>query len=112
MIVNNPRQRWISANVWESEINRVRLGNTVDIWVDALKSSALGRGKPLQGKVFRINPTTYSEIAGLPPERFFTRRERKVPVGVSIEGDTPVLRAGMLAEVLIYPRQGAEAEER
>jgi multidrug resistance efflux pump len=112
MIVNNPRQRWISANVWESDINRVRLGNTVDIWVDALKSSALGRGKPLQGKVFRINPTTYSEIAGLPPERFFTRRERKVPVGVSIEGDTPVLRAGMLAEVLIYPRQGAEAEER
>ncbi len=112
MIINNPRQRWISANVWESDISRVRLGNTADIWVDALKAGALGRGKALQGKVFRINPTTYSEVAGLPPERFFTRRERKVPIGVSIEGDAPVLRAGMLAEVLIYPRKGAEAEER
>ncbi|PON13469.1 hypothetical protein C2W62_34195 [Candidatus Entotheonella serta] len=112
LIINNPRQRWISANVWESDISRVRIGNTADIWVDALKSGALGRGKPLQGKVFRINPTTYSEIAGLPPERFFTRRERKVPIGVSIEGDAPLLRAGMLAEVLIYPRKGAEAEER
>lgn len=112
MIINNPRQRWISANVWESDISRVRLGNTVDIWVDALKSGALGRGKPLQGRVFRINPSTYSEIAGLPPERFFTRRERKIPIGVSIEGDAPVMQAGMLAEVLIYPREGAEAEER
>ncbi|ETW94281.1 MAG: hypothetical protein ETSY1_35560 [Candidatus Entotheonella factor] len=112
LIINNPRQRWISANVWESDISRVRIGNTADIWVDALKSGALGRGKPLQGRVFRINPTTYSEIAGLPPERFFTRRERKVPIGVSIDSDAPVLRAGMLAEVLIYPRKGAEAEEQ
>lgn len=112
MIINNPRQRWITAHVWESDISRVRLGNTVDIWVDALRTSALGRGKPLHGRVFRINPTTSSEIAGLPPERFFTRRERKIPVGVSIEGDVPLLRAGMLAEVLIYPRQGVEAEER
>jgi hypothetical protein len=90
----------------------VRIGNAADIWVDALKSGTLGRGKPLQGRVFRINPTTYSEVAGLPPERFFTRRERKVPIGVSIGEDAPVLRAGMLAEVLIYPREGAEAEER
>jgi len=112
MIINNPRQRWITAHVWESDISRVRLGNTVDIWVDALRTNTLGRGKPLQGRVFRINPTTSSEIAGLPPERFFTRRERTVPVGVSIEGDVPLLRAGMLAEVLIYPRQGVEAEER
>ena len=112
MIINNPRQRWISANVWESDIARVRIGNTADIWVDALKTNSLGRGEPLQGRVFRINPTTYSEIAGLPPERFFTRRERKIPVGVSIEGESPLLRAGMLAEVLIYPREGAQAEER
>lgn len=112
LIVNNPHKRWISDNVWESDISRVRIGNTADIWVDALKSGALGRGEPLQGRVVRINPTTYSEIAGLPPERFFTRRERKVPIGVSIEGEAPVLRAGMLAEVLIYPRKGAEAEER
>lgn len=98
MIIKNPRQRWIAANVWESDISRVRLGNTADIWVDALKAGALGRGKPIQGRVIRINPTTYSEVAGLPPERFFTRRERKVPIGVSIESDAPILRAGMLAE--------------
>ena len=112
MILHNPRSRWIAANVWESDISRVQLGNEVDIWIDAFKISALGRGKPFKGRVIRINPTTYSEVAGLPPERFFTRREQKIPVGVSIEGEDPGLRAGMLAEVLIYPGPGAEAKER
>jgi multidrug resistance efflux pump len=112
MVLHNPQSRWIAANVWESDISRVRLGDEVEIWIDAFKASALGRGKPFKGRVIRINPTTYSEIAGLPPERFFTRRERKIPVGVSIEGDDPGLRAGLLAEVLIHPGGGAEAKER
>ena len=60
----------------------------------------------------RINPTTYSEVVGLPPERFFTRRERKIPVGIAIENTTLRIRAGMLAEVLILPHNGAEAEEQ
>ena len=112
LVIHNPRNRWIAANVWESDISRVRIGDEAEIWVDALKTSALGRGKPLKGKVYRINPTTQSEVAGLPPERFFTRRERKIPVGVSIESEAPGLAAGMLAEVLIHPSSGAEAEER
>ena len=112
IVLHNPHNRWIAANVWESDISRVQIGDEVEIWIDAFKTSALGRGKPFKGKVVRINPTTYSEVAGLPPERFFTRRERKVPVGVSLEGADPGLRAGMLAEVLIHPGGGAVAEER
>jgi multidrug resistance efflux pump len=112
MVLHNPHNRWIAANVWESDISRVQVGDEVEIWIDAFKASALGRGKPFKGKVVRINPTTYSEVAGLPPERFFTRRERKVPIGVSLEGLDPGLRAGMLAEVLIHPGGGAVAEER
>lgn len=112
IVIHNPRNPWIAANVWESDINRVHLGNEAEIWIDAFKNSALGRGKPLMGKVFRINPTTLSEVAGLPPERFFTRRERKIPVGISIEGEGVDLRAGMLAEVLIHPNSSVEAREQ
>ncbi len=112
IVLHNPKKRWISANVWESDISRVQLGDEAEIWIDAFKTSALGRGAPFKGKVVRINPTTYSEVVGLPPERFFTRRERKVPIGVSIEGEDPGLRAGMLAEVLVHPSGGAEAGER
>jgi multidrug resistance efflux pump len=112
LVLHDPRSRWIAANVWESDISRVRIGDQVEIWIDAFKTSVLGRGKPFQGRVVQINPTTSSEVAGLPPERFFTRRERKVLVGIAIEGDDPGMRAGMLAEILIIPSGDAVAEEK
>jgi membrane fusion protein (multidrug efflux system) len=110
MVVHNPQVFWVEANIWESDINRVRLGSPVEIWVDAFKTSTLGRGKPLRGQVVRINPTTSSEVSGLPPERFFTRREQKIAVKVSLEAMQLGLRAGMLAEVLILSGDGAAAQ--
>lgn len=112
MMIHDPQNVWIEAHVWESDIRRVHPGRAAEIWVDAFKTSALGRGKPFRGRVLRINPTTYSEVAGLPPERFFTRRERKIPVKISLESTDPGLRAGMLAEVLILLDDGAVAQER
>lgn len=112
IIIHDPEARWVEANVWESDISRVRIGRPVDIWVDAFKSSTLGRGTPVRGTVVRINPTTSGEISGLPPERFFTRREQKVPVKISLEGPDPGWRAGMLAEVLILVDGGAAAQEQ
>jgi len=111
LIIHDPAARWVEANVWESDISRVRVGRPVEIWVDAFKTSALGRGKPFRGRVVRINPTTSSEISGLPPERFFTRREQKVPVKISLDSPDPGWRSGMLAEVLILVDGGAAAQE-
>lgn len=110
LIIHDPTARWVEANVWESDISRVREGRPVDIWIDAFKSSSLGRGTAFRGKVVRINPTTAAEISGLPPERFFTRREQKVPVKISLESPDPGWRAGMLAEVLILVDDGAAAQ--
>ena len=112
ILIHDPRSSAVEAQVWESDIRRVEIGRPVEIWVDAFKTSALGRGKPFRGRVIRINPTTYSEVAGLPPERFFTRRERKVPVKIALEVSDPGLRAGMLAEVLILVNDGAVAQEQ
>ncbi len=110
LIIHDPAARWVEANVWESDISRVRVGRPVEIWVDAFRTSALGRGKPFRGRVVRINPTTSSEISGLPPERFFTRREQKVPVKISLDSPDPGWRSGMLAEVLILVDDGAAAQ--
>jgi multidrug resistance efflux pump len=112
LLIHDPRSIWIEARVWESDIRRVRVGRSVEIWIDAFKTGTLGRGAPFKGRVLRINPTTYSEVAGLPPERFFNRRERKVPVKIALADADPGLRAGMLAEVLIILDQGAAAQER
>ena len=111
LLIHDPRARWVEANVWESDISRVREGCPVEIWVDAFRTSALGRGKPFRGRVVRINPTTSSEISGLPPERFFTRREQKVPVKIALDSPDPGWRSGMLAEVLILVDDGAAAQE-
>ncbi len=112
LLIHDPGTRWIEANVWESDISRVRVGRPVEIWVDAFRTSTLGRGKPFAGRVVRINPTTSSEISGLPPERFFTRREQKVPVKISLDSPDPGWRAGMLAEVLILVDDGAAAQDK
>src|SRR5262249_32590143 len=123
LIIHDPAARWVEANVWESDISRVRVGRPVEIWVDAFRTSTLGRGKPFRGRVVRINPTTSSEISGLPPERFFTRREglrpapaqsrqQKVPVKIALDSPDPGWRSGMLAEVLILVDDGAAAQEQ
>jgi membrane fusion protein (multidrug efflux system) len=112
LLIHDPSRSWIEAQVWESDIRRVEVGQGVEVWIDAFKTAALGRGKPFQGRVLRINPTTFSEVAGLPPERFFTRRERKVPVKIALDQAESDLRAGMLAEVLILVGNGAAARER
>ena len=85
MLIHDPRSSVVEAQVWESDIRRVEIGRPVEIWADAFKTSALGRGKPFRGRVIRINPTTYSGSGGPAPERFFTRRERKVPVKIALK---------------------------
>jgi multidrug resistance efflux pump len=110
MLIYDPRSIWIEARVWESDIRRVRVGRSAEVWIDAFKTGTLGRGEPFKGRVLRINPTTYSEVSGLPPERFFNRRERKVPVKIALADADPGLRAGMLAEVLIILDDGAIAQ--
>ena len=111
LVLHDPAARWVEANVWESDISRVRVGRPVEIWVDAFRTSVLGRGKAFRGRVVSINPTTAAEISGLPPERFFTRREQKVPVKISLDSPDPGWRSGMLAEVLILVDDGAAAQE-
>ena len=112
LVIHDPRSLYVTANVWESDISRVRIGRPAEVWVDAYRLHVLGRGKPYRGRVKRINPTTAAEMSGLPPERFFTRREQKVPVKIAIEDADPGFRAGMLAEVLILVDEGAIAEEQ
>ena len=73
MVIHDPREpvrhRQTCGNRTSAE---VRVGRPAEVWVDAYRLHVLGRGKPYRGRVRRINPTTTAEMAGLPPERFFT----------------------------------------
>src|SRR5439155_4067837 len=49
LIIHDPETRWIEANVWESDISRVRVGRSVEFWVDAFRTITMVLGKLFHG---------------------------------------------------------------
>ena len=93
---------WVAANVEETEIGRVRIGQMADLDVDAYP------GVPFQGKVFYIGPAALSTFSLFPAQNApgtFVKVTQRIPVKISI--DTPndfqryPLRPGMSVEVKI-----------
>jgi multidrug resistance efflux pump len=90
-----PAQMWVIANMKETQMADVRLGQSVTFTVDALNHAAL------RGKVERISPATGSEFAVITPDNAtgnFVKIAQRIPVRISIDPDQPLaarLRPGM-----------------
>jgi membrane fusion protein (multidrug efflux system) len=70
---------WITANLKETQLETVRVGQTVDIEVDACP------GTPVNGLVESIAPATGARFALLPPDNAtgnFTKVVQRVPVRI------------------------------
>lgn len=93
----DPSQMWVNANVDETNVNRLRVGDTVTVHVDAL-------GSDVPGRVESITPATASSFSLLPTSNTsgnFTKVTQLVPVRVSVNlANQPVL-LGSSAEVKI-----------
>jgi len=93
---------WITANFSEEQVRYLRVGQVVDIYVDAYPDNAL------KGKVARIMPAGGSAFALFPPDATagnWVRVSQRIPVRIEFEmnrngGDLP-LRIGMLARVRV-----------
>jgi multidrug resistance efflux pump len=91
---------WVSANIEETIIGRVRVGQPVTISVD--------EGGTYAGKVSEIRTATASQFALIPadnPSGNFTKLVQRIPIKVTLEpaaGRT--LRVGQSAEVKIKIR--------
>jgi multidrug resistance efflux pump len=73
---------WVTANMKETQMRDVRVGQPVEISVDALG------GQKLKGKVERISPATGSEFSVIRPDNAtgnFTKVAQRVPVRISID---------------------------
>lgn len=95
---------WVTANFKETQLSRIRVGQEVDIEVDAYK------GHPIKGRVESVSAATGSKFALLPPDNAtgnFTKVVQRVPVRIAIvEGlgaDTP-LRPGMSVTVNVVTK--------
>jgi membrane fusion protein (multidrug efflux system) len=98
MLVHDPSKIWIEANVKETHVRRLNVGQDVAVGVDAYPDETF------TGKVERIGNTATSAFALLPspnPSGNFTKITQRLPVRIAIEQREGRLRPGMMVEVKI-----------
>jgi len=99
LMVINPREFYVTANIEENKLRRVRVGQKVDISLDALP------GKKLSGSVERIGRASLSTFSLLPAGSgsTFTKVVQRVPVKIVFdEGPKGYVEVGTNASVRIH----------
>ncbi len=98
LLLHNPDGVWVEANVKETQVRKLRLGQTVTIDVDAYP------GRIFMGTLARIGNVTTSQFALLPapnPSGNFTKVTQRVPIRVALDQTDGLLRPGMMVELEI-----------
>ncbi|CAK15559.1 putative multidrug resistance efflux pump, partial with no TM helices (HlyD family) [Pseudomonas entomophila L48] len=107
-----PDTVWVIANMKETQMDKVRIGQPVTFTVDALDHLKL------HGHVQRISPATGSEFALLQADNAtgnFVKIAQRIPVRVSVDPDQPQaqrLRPGMSVVVSIDTRVVTEEDRK
>jgi multidrug resistance efflux pump len=98
LMLHDPNAVWVEANIKETQIGEVKLGQPVHVAVDAYP------GVAFKGKVTRIGTATTARFALLPtpnPSGNFTKITQRVPVKIDIIDPAKPLTPGMMVEVEI-----------
>jgi membrane fusion protein (multidrug efflux system) len=101
VMLHNPRDIWINANIRETELRHVRPGMKASISVDAYPDLEF------QASVTSIDHATTSEFALLPnpnPSGNFTKVTQRLRIKLSIDQQQDLLKPGMMVEVIIDTR--------
>jgi membrane fusion protein (multidrug efflux system) len=93
-------QTYIVANFKETQLDRMRLGQTVEISADAFP------GRKIEGRIDSFAPATGSEFALIPVENAtgnFTKITQRVPVRIVVSGAdrSLALRPGLSVDVKV-----------
>ncbi|HUR94697.1 MAG TPA: HlyD family secretion protein [Gemmatimonadales bacterium] len=92
---------WVTANLKETQLAKVEVGDAVEFDVDAYD------GLTFHGKVESLSPATGAKFALLPPDNAtgnFTKVVQRVPVRIAVDGSADPahpLRPGMSVDVTI-----------
>jgi len=93
LVISDPKDVWILANIKESYIRDVAVGKAVDITVDAYPD------RRFEGKVETIGAAAISEFALFPPTGSFTKVEQRIPVQITVANTDGLLKPGMMVVV-------------
>ena len=100
---------WVTANLKETQLTHVRVGDRATFTVDAYP------GREFEGRVESLSPATGARFALLPPDNAtgnFTKVVQRVPVRIAVDqpSGTPVpLRPGMSVDVTIKTGKNQES---
>jgi membrane fusion protein, multidrug efflux system len=98
LLLHNPNEVWVEANIKETQVGRLKLGQKVLVSVDAYPDDMF------VGRVSRIGSATTARFALLPtpnPSGNFTKITQRVPVKINIVDPPKPLTPGMMVEVEI-----------
>lgn len=98
MMLHDPNDIWVEANVKETAVGKVHVGQPVNVAVDAYPN--LG----LHGRVIRVGNAATNQFALLPspnPSGNFTKITQRVPVRIAIDKPKQPLQPGLMVEVSI-----------
>ena len=93
LVIGDPHDVWILANIKESYIRDVAVGKPVDVSVDAYPD------REFQGTVDTIGHAAISEFALFPPTGSFTKVEQRIPVQITVPNANGLLKPGMMVEI-------------
>ena len=101
LLLHNPNEVWVEVNIKETQVGRLRIGQPVEVSVDAYP------GEKFVGRVARIGSATTARFALLPspnPSGNFTKITQRMPVKIDIINPPKPLTPGMVVEVDIDVR--------
>lgn len=102
LMLHDPNDIWVEANIKETEVRRLKVGQRVAIDVDAYPD------QKFTGRVAKIGAAATSAFALLPtpnPSGNFTKVTQRIPVKIVFEERPRPLSPGMMVEVEIDTRE-------
>ncbi|MDT8902299.1 HlyD family secretion protein [Anaeroselena agilis] len=99
--ITNLADVWIGANIEETYIGRVKVGQSVTFTIDAYPD------KKFTGRVSAVGPASGSQFALLPTENSsanFTKITQRLPIRIKADQSEYVLKPGMSAVIDIFTR--------
>jgi membrane fusion protein (multidrug efflux system) len=102
LLMHDPEAIWVEANIKETDLTDIRLGQPAQVRVDAYP------GRTFEGRVSLIGNSATSAFALLPnpyPSCNFTKITQRIPVRLSVRQEGLLLKPGMMVEVSLDTRQ-------
>lgn len=100
-LVHNPDDVWVRANIKETEVRHLQVGQVVKITVDAYPD------RIFPGEVERIGNAATSQFALFPstnPSGNFTKVTQRLPVRIAVQQEEQMLKPGMMVEIAVELR--------